>query len=133
MVGSRRAVGAHCSCSAYDLEKDRYCLRGVVVRRIWAVTSPCWPDNVIWSMWPGVSCGYQTYLGRAVGQVKPSQSFRKRLGARAKRASHIDPPKSPGAIVRKACPERGENSGRTALVAKAPEPLLFVPFDTPDG
>src|SRR5262245_5144050 len=33
------------------------------------------------------------------------------MPATAKRASHIDPPKSPSAIMRRASPERGENSG----------------------
>ena len=33
------------------------------------------------------------------------------MPARAKRASYIDPPKSPGAIMRRAQPKRGENSG----------------------
>lgn len=33
------------------------------------------------------------------------------MPARAKRASHIDPPTSPSAIMRRACPYRGENHG----------------------
>ena len=48
------------------------------------------------------------------------------MPARAKRASHIDPPKSPGAIMRRAWPERGENSGpgKDVTGSLTPDPEL---------
>jgi hypothetical protein len=43
----------------------------------------------------------------AAGSIAPGFA----MPFRAKRASHIDPPASSGAIMRKACPYRGENPG----------------------
>jgi len=51
--------------------------------------------------------GKSSLPGRGDGEIVPGSA----MPARAKRASHIDPPKSPGAIMRRAQPERGENSG----------------------
>ena len=45
--------------------------------------------------------------GRGDGEVVPGFA----MPARAKRALHIDPPTSPSAIMRRACPYRGENHG----------------------
>ena len=45
--------------------------------------------------------------GRGDGEIVPGSA----MPEMAKRASHIDPPKSPGAIMRRAQPKRGENSG----------------------
>jgi len=50
---------------------------------------------------------------------------------RAKRASHIDLPTSPGATMRRATPERGENSGpgKDFLESLTPGPELENDLD----
>jgi hypothetical protein len=60
-----------------------------------------------------------------VGEIAPGFA----MPSRAERASHIDPPASSDAIMRKACPYRGENPGpgKDAYRELDPKPELENP------